>query len=269
MSSKVIKLTWTEVAEMVRTELRKIIGKDVFCVAKSDDDTYWDISFPLERLPLSDLHRILEALDATDSQRDLSLPPEEDHADSVSSLSMTVSQLLLRRNLGYDWECLHLAEDSFWVLGVRDTPKTDDFIKIGSQRFPLGELKNRQEVLEHLRENGASHRALMDICGEYMEKYQNELCWYYPTTDELHLGTFLLLVKEGVLSLPFNEVDSVDYELFCLEDACLCDAASINLLIADWYRFDSDLRHAMEGMRRYYEKKEAVGNENKAVSDRP
>ena len=50
---------------MVRTELRKIIGRDVFCVAKSDDDTYWDISFPLERLPLSDLHRILEALDAT------------------------------------------------------------------------------------------------------------------------------------------------------------------------------------------------------------
>lgn len=201
---------------MVRTELRKIIGRDVFCVAKSDDDTYWDISFPLERLPLSDLHRILEALDATDSQRDLSLPPEEDHADSVSSLSMTVCQLLLRRNLGYDWECLHLAKDSFWILGVKDTPETDDFIKIGSQRFPLGELKNRQEVLEHLRENGASHRALMDICEEYLEKYQNELCWYYPTTDELHLGTFLLLVKEGVLSLPFNEVDSVDYELFCL-----------------------------------------------------
>lgn len=254
---------------MVRTELRKIIGRDVFCVAKSDDDTYWDISFPLERLPLSDLHRILEALDATDSQRDLSLSPEEDHADSVNSLSMTVSQLLLRRNLGYDWECLHLAEDSFWILGVKDTPETDDFIKIGSQRFSLDELKSRQEVLEHLHENGASHRALMDICEEYLEKYQNELCWYYPTTDELHLGTFLLLVKEGVLSLPFNEVDGVDYELFCLEDACLCDAASINLLIADWYRFDSDLRHAMEGMRRYYEKKEAVGNENKTVSDRP
>lgn len=50
---------------MVRTELRKIIGRDILCVAKSDDDTYWDISFPLERLPLSDLHRIIEALDAT------------------------------------------------------------------------------------------------------------------------------------------------------------------------------------------------------------
>lgn len=242
---------------MVRTELRKIIGRDILCVAKSDDDTYWDISFPLERLPLSDLHRIIEALDATDSQRDLSLPPEEDHADSVSSLSMTVSQLLLRRNLGYDWECLHLAEDSFWILGERDTHETNsDFIKIGSQRFLLGELKSRQEVLDYLRENGASHTALMDICEEYREKYQNELCWHYPTTDELHLGTFLLLVKEGVLSLPFNEVDSVDYELFCLEDACLCDAASIDLLIADWYCFDADLRHAMEGMRRYYEKKE-------------
>ena len=39
MSSKVIKLTWSEVAEMVRTELRKIIGRDILCVAKSDDDT--------------------------------------------------------------------------------------------------------------------------------------------------------------------------------------------------------------------------------------
>lgn len=104
---------------------------------KSDDDTYWDISFPLERLPLSDLHRILEALDATDSQRDLSLPPEEDHADSVSSLSITVSQLLLRRNLGYDWECLHLAEDSFWILGVKDAPETNDFIKSAVSVFRL------------------------------------------------------------------------------------------------------------------------------------
>lgn len=110
---------------MVRAELRKIIDRDVFCVAKSDDDTYWDISFPLERLPLSDLHRILEALDATDSQRDLSLPPEEEHADSVSSLSMTVSQLLLRRNLGYDWECLHLAEDSFWIKLYQIAPEKD------------------------------------------------------------------------------------------------------------------------------------------------
>ena len=29
------------------------------------------------------------------------------------------------------------------------------------------------------------------------------------------------------------------------------------------------MQHAMEGMRRYYEKKEAVRSENKAVSDRP
>jgi len=31
---------------------------------------------------------------------------------------------------------------------------------------------------------------------------------------------------------------------------------SMKLLISDWYRFDSDLRHAMEGMRRYYVYKE-------------
>lgn len=114
----------------------------------------------------------------------------------------------------------------------------------------------------------STNQNLMQHMRELIDRIKAADVAYYPTTDELHLGTFLLLVKEGVLSLPFNEVDSVDYELFCLEDACLCDAASINLLIADWYRFDSDLRHAMEGMRRYYEKREVIGNENKAVSDR-
>ena len=159
------------------------------------------------------------------------------------------------------------------VYEAANSDNRDGIRKSRNRSFGVGEfgrwIMNGMKTAHTVEEYRACGRALMDICEEYLEKYQNELCWCYPTTDELHLGTFLLLVKEGVLSLPFNEVDSVDYELFCLEDACLCDAASINLLIADWYRFDSDLRHAMEGMRRYYEKKEAVSSENKTVSDRP
>lgn len=151
------------------------------------------------------------------------------------------------------------------IYEAANSDNRDGIRKSRNRSFDVGEfgrwIMNGMKTAHTMEEYRACGNTVVVV------EYQNELCWCYPITDELHLGTFLLLVKEGVLSLPFNEVDSVDYELFCLEDACLCDAASINLLIADWYRFDSDLRHAMEGMRRYYEKKEAVSIENKAISD--
>lgn len=257
MRSKAIKLTWPEVAGRIQAEIRKIIGRDILCEASADDETYWDVSFPLERIPLYEFYCIFETLGVTEEQRVLLLPPEEELTDSIDSLSLMVCQLLLRRSLGYDWECLHLTEDSLWILGLQEPPKDSvDFVKVGKKRFLLGALKSREEVLSYLREHGATHTVLADICEEYGSEYHNELCWHYPITDELHLGTFLLLVKEGVLSLPYNEADSVDGEQLCLEDARLCDAASMKLLISDWYRFDSDLRHAMEGMRRYYVYKE-------------
>lgn len=125
-------------------------------------------------------------------------------------------------------------------------------INIGDLTLNLEELRSRQELLDYFGENGPTHSALMDFCEEYREKYGNELCWPYPISDGKHLGTFLVLVREGVLSLPYDDADKVDYELFCVDDAVLCDDyADMEIFMDDWQLFHNDLMQAMTAMRDY------------------
>lgn len=125
-------------------------------------------------------------------------------------------------------------------------------IKIGSLELDLAELKSRQELLDYFHEYGANHSTLMDFCEEYMDKYGNELCWPYPISEGKHLGTFLVLVKEGILSLPYDDADKVDYELFCIDDMMLFrDYADMEIFMDDWKLFHDDLMAAMTGMRNY------------------
>lgn len=43
--------------------------------------------------------------------------------------------------------------------------------------------------------------------------------------------------QEGILSLPYDRVEREDYEIFTLEDACLCDATSMKVFLEDWDSF--------------------------------
>lgn len=125
-------------------------------------------------------------------------------------------------------------------------------LKIGDLTLNLEELKSRQELLDYLGENGPTHSALMDFCEEYRDKYGNELCWPYPISDGKHLGTFFVLVREGILSLPYDDADKVDYELFCVDDAVLFrDYADMEIFMDDWQLFHNDLMQAMTAMRDY------------------
>lgn len=125
-------------------------------------------------------------------------------------------------------------------------------LKIGDLTLNLEELKSRQELLDYFNGNGPTHSALMDFCEEYREKYGNELCWPYPISDGKHLGTFFVLVREGILSLPYDDADKVDYELFCMDDVALFqDYADMEIFMDDWKLFHNDLLQAMTAMRDY------------------
>ena len=123
-------------------------------------------------------------------------------------------------------------------------------IKIGKTQLDLDTLKSQQELMEYFKENGATHTALMDFCEEYRERYHDELCWPYPISDGKHLGTFLVLVKEGVLSLPYDEANEENYEFFCVEDAKMCDKESLDIFLEDWLLFSDDLCSAIQEMKR-------------------
>lgn len=135
-------------------------------------------------------------------------------------------------------------------------------IKIGGLEVDLEELRSRQELLDYFQENGPTHSALMDFCEEYREKYGNELCWPYPISEGKHLGTFLVLVREGVLSLPYDDADKVDYELFCMDDMRMFqDYADMEIFMDDWKLFHEELMAAMTGMKNYLYEQEVQENE--------
>lgn len=263
-TAKAIQMTWTDVSRIMEIEIEKILGRKIVCEAIADAyDRYWAVSFPNDRLSMADLYKLLDSINATTEQCLDTIPPQTDHADSVNSIGMDVSQLLLQKHFGYTWQALHFDEEYMWVLGELPTQyQAKDTIWIAEKHICLSELKSKQEVIQYLFDNGPTHTTLMDLCEEHRQKYQNELCWKYPLSDGKHLGTFMLLVKEGILSIPYDDADKVDYELFCMDDVCLFDLESMEVFLSDWYYFDVDLRHAMADMKRYLQKTEG-SNENR------
>ena len=117
---KAIRFTWQELSENLQTDVEAILERKINCRAKADDESYWCIGFPDGRIPMSEIYRILESLQASENERIDSLPPISEHPIGVSCIGMSASELLLRRHLGFQWEALHIDDDYLWVLGEKD-----------------------------------------------------------------------------------------------------------------------------------------------------
>ena len=107
---------------------------------------------------------------------------------------------------------------------------------------------SRNELLEFLRENGEDDRALSKIRDSHYDEYGAELIWRYPITDGLHLGTFIVPVKEGFISLPYDAVDKHDGELMELAEAVMFNPDTMQAFIDEWRSFSDDLVGAMSNM---------------------
>ena len=121
---------------------------------------------------------------------------------------------------------------------------------INGIQFETKDLMSKDELIAFLRENGESDRDLATIRELHFEKFENDLMWRYPITDGVHLGLFIVPVKEGFISLPFSTVDNDAYELLEIEDAVMLDEDSIQYLIDSWRTFSDDLSDAMTDMLR-------------------
>lgn len=110
-------------------------------------------------------------------------------------------------------------------------------------------LLSKDELLQFLRDNGENDRALASIRERYQTEFGNELVWFYPISDGKHMGTFIAVIKEGFISLPYDAADEEDYELLELDDAVMFDEDSMQIFIDDWRMFSDDLLSAMTDMQ--------------------
>ena len=111
-------------------------------------------------------------------------------------------------------------------------------------------LMTKAEILDCLRANGEDGWALSHIYEHYYNIFGNELVWRYPISDGKHLGVFIVIAREGFLSVPYDSVDCNDGELLKLSDATMFDADDFEFFIKDWRSFSEDLVSAMSDMQR-------------------
>ncbi len=122
-------------------------------------------------------------------------------------------------------------------------------MKICGTEFDPDKLMSKDDLIAFLRENGESDRALSRIRERNQEMFGNELIWYYPISDGAHMGTFIVAVQEGFISLPYDAVDEEDWELLVLDDAAMFDDDAFEVFISDWQLFSDDLLQAMKDMK--------------------
>ncbi len=122
-------------------------------------------------------------------------------------------------------------------------------MKICGTEFAPAKLMSQDELIQFLRENGESDRSLAKIREHNQKTFGNELIWRYPISDGMHVGTFIVAIQEGFISLPYDVIDSEDYELLELNAATMFDDESFDIFISDWQSFSDDLVQALQEMR--------------------
>lgn len=107
-------------------------------------------------------------------------------------------------------------------------------------------LIGKEDLLRRLEGGGANYPALEEIRDEYSERFGRDLVWNYMLDDDLHTGFMLIPVKEGFLSLPYDEVLENTFEQYLLEEARLLDQESLEYSINSWQQYSNGLLQAME-----------------------
>jgi len=111
-------------------------------------------------------------------------------------------------------------------------------------------LWTKSQLIQYLRENGENDRVLADVRSEYHELFGEDIIWRYPISDGTHMGMLIVPVQEGFLSLPYDEMESDDYEILIPDGAWLMTEVALTRFITDWTAFSDELLIAMNDMRR-------------------
>jgi len=75
------------------------------------------------------------------------------------------------------------------------------------QRLNPEELPTMKELLSEIDENGGTDAALAGLREKQYRQYCCELIWRYPISQGDSAGGFLMPVREGILWIPYDEME--------------------------------------------------------------
>lgn len=123
---KALRISFDKVAQIVSDELAKILNRKVDCIAQADDIDYWAVKFKNERVPISEIYKVLNLLSEDEKQHELQAFNELENKESIGDLGMLMSEALLKQFLGYSYETVFTDNTSIWLLGEKPESEADN-----------------------------------------------------------------------------------------------------------------------------------------------
>ena len=111
------------------------------------------------------------------------------------------------------------------------TPHSIPFME---KPLALSELPKEEWVCHILEESGATFVSLEDFYKPYGKALRSDLIWRIPYGCLDFSGCVLCLVQEGILCLPYDAVDSQEYELFKMDSERLLTKESLLELLQEF-----------------------------------
>lgn len=246
-------LNWGQVSLLIGQIASEILHRSIHCRSASDDYDFWAANTIHGRFSFADLTALLDAVNANGETRLSALGQD---TEDTSSLDMELARALLQKKLNTTWKAECPVKEGLWLMGV-DTltlePPTweDDLLFVDGIAVDLRTLWPKNEFIAMLFEAGGTVGNLSEICKRHVNLYGNELYWAYPITDGEHNGAYFVLVQEGVLCLPYYEIDKDCFEIFEKDDVRLLTAEDMQYFISDWERANGLLMSAMTSLQNH------------------
>ena len=248
-----VKLSWDTVANFVTYALATILEQNYPCTVHIDDHDYWAVTTK-NRLSMEKLEKVCSYIGATEAERKETFPEsDEERKKGTRSLGMGVASRLLSMKLGFSWENAFPTKEALWLVGCKRT----ESVRIGTTTVYLDMLKSKDELFDFMISHGCDQRALHHFTVEYVNKYHSQLFWEVPYSKGWHLGAYFVLVREGVLMLPYDDADKISKAKFHLEDATLVDLETVYKYRHDFHSFASNVDCGLESLCDLLRKREA------------
>ena len=249
-----LKLGWEEVGTLIGSVISVVLKREVTCRAALDDYNYWTVSDTAGRFSHDDLDILLDYVEASREIREITFHGD---SDTTMALDMGLSQALLKKKLNTSWEQELITEDGLWLVGI--DPEHLNYagtITIEGKIISMDALLPMDELVEQLFDAGGSEADLSDVCDRYVKQFGNQLFWSYPISNGEYNGVCFVLVREGILCLPYDVIDREEYEFFERDGVRLLSAEEMGYFISEWKRASRELEEVMDSFMNYLKERE-------------
>ena len=242
-----VKLEWDRVAVCLEEMLSMILATNIRCKCRCEDNNYWSVAATNHDFTVPEIRRLLMTVQAPESWYSSNIPTD---SETSKSLDMDLCRALLQEILKTKWTEELVSDDALWIIGVDMKhfglpEKCKEIYYINGCAVSMENLMDKDVFIQKLVDEGGNFLALRDVGNENSQIFRDCLFWQYPLFGNGYHGRYLVLVKEGVLMLPYNTVTDEDREIFEKDAIRLARSQDIRNMLVDLQQFNKNLQETL------------------------